>query len=182
MGGGTAWNVYSVCRNEQIKKCFILLVEIWNFRSFCKKKVRIQSVIREINFWMYNFTVGCRIFFFSHPSWRALNEKSYLITSRLLSSDNRDVLRKDWRLTEVDCTLYIHYMEFSLSQIPAHNMWLVRHKILDPKPVPSLWVHRRLWLSKREGEDNEYWNGNRIKIYIWHKLLFLSKKLSSLQN
>jgi hypothetical protein len=70
--------------------------------------------------------------------------KSLLITSRLLSSDNHDVLQQECRLTHVECTLYIHYMEFSLPQIPARNMGLVKHKILDLKPVPSLWVRRRL--------------------------------------
>ena len=31
MGAGTAWHMYSVCRNKQIKKCCILLVVICNY-------------------------------------------------------------------------------------------------------------------------------------------------------
>ena len=30
MGAGTAWNMYSVCRNKQIQKSFICLIVIWN--------------------------------------------------------------------------------------------------------------------------------------------------------
>jgi len=31
MGEGTAWNMYSICRNKQIKKRYIFLVLIWNY-------------------------------------------------------------------------------------------------------------------------------------------------------
>jgi hypothetical protein len=83
---------------------------------------------------------------------------------------NRGILCQDWRLTKVECTLYIHYMEPSLSQIPARNMGLVKHRISDPKPVPSLWVRRSLWFSKRQGEDlyigKETVLYRRFKIYI----------------
>jgi len=73
-----------------------------------------------------------------------------LITSRFLSSDNREVLRQDWRLTQVQYTLYIHYMELSLSQIPARNMELVKHKILVLTVVPCMLMLSKFVVSHYE--------------------------------
>ena len=52
MGGGTAWNMYSVCKNKWIKKRYILLFVIWKNTSIavsdCFARVGYNSAVQII--------------------------------------------------------------------------------------------------------------------------------------
>jgi hypothetical protein len=98
---------------------------------------------------MYSFTVCCRIFFQIPPEVCWVRRPNWLLLGFYLPI-YRDVLRQDWRLTEVECTLYtLTLYGAQLITDPSTQYGAFKHKILGP----SLWERRWLWVSKRQVED-----------------------------